>query len=99
MKFPPIDRLDGPRRRVMLGRRELQGMPAHPPLFAKDSHGSKDIAALKRKRMIEDMQYAHLILSTGQDGQPYDTVTHHAPEARCLSSQPSVNTYHSWLRP
>ncbi len=48
MKLPPTDGLSWRGICVMLRRRELQGIPAHPPLFAKDTHRSKDVAALER---------------------------------------------------
>src|SRR4029079_13433953 len=56
------------RRCVMLWRRELEGIPPQRALFPQKRKGAERIAALQGHRVIEDVQYSHLLLgSSGRD--------------------------------
>src|SRR4029453_10893472 len=56
---PAIDVLDLGGGAAVPWRRELQRFPAARPLFAQDCKRPKRITAVRRKRVIEDVENAH----------------------------------------
>jgi hypothetical protein len=59
VKLPAIDVLDLGRGAAMPRRRELQRFPPPRPLFTQDGESPKRVAAVRRKRVIEDVENAH----------------------------------------
>ena len=59
MKAPTVDVLDLAARLAVARRRELQRLPAERPLLAQDGQRAEHVAAVQRKRVIEDVQDAH----------------------------------------
>ena len=57
-KCQPSDRLLRRLRRVVLGRGELQRLPAERALLAQDRERAERVAAVQRQRVVEDVQDA-----------------------------------------
>ena len=53
--FPVADSLARRSRRVVLAARQQHRLPAEGPLLVDDAERAKDVAALQRRRMIEDV--------------------------------------------
>ena len=57
-EMPVVDRLLGDRRRTLLRRSEMEGLPAAPTLLAQQGERAKRVAAMQRQRMVEDVEDA-----------------------------------------
>ena len=58
-ELPVINGLVGVKLRRVLGRRQMERLPAPRTLVCENRQRAKDVAALQRQRMVENVKDAH----------------------------------------